>query len=90
MNNPPVIEKKKLGALIEISIRRSIKLNHSNGVSSNHMNTQTVARRNANFQLPSAKSLRKHLEKRRRKCLERDKKISRSLALLVVAFALCW
>jgi hypothetical protein len=42
------------------------------------------------FQISTPEELFIHLERKRRKKLERDKRISRSLALLVIAFFLCW
>ncbi len=90
LRNSPLIEKnKKLSTLIGINIKKTIKPNQSNGGS--NCNIEIVAsNQNTNFQIPNPKALRTHLEKKRRKCLERDKKVSRSLALLVFAFAICW
>jgi hypothetical protein len=89
LEKQPLIEKTKLRALIDINLKKTIKPNQSNGGS--NCNIESVASsRNTNFQIPNAKALRTNLEKKRRKCLERDKKVSRSLALLVFAFAICW
>ena len=42
------------------------------------------------FQIPSPNELFTRLKLKRRKNLEHDRKISRSLALLVIAFFICW
>lgn len=54
------------------------------------VNINKFRTKNHGFRIPNPGELFIHLEKKRRKAIERDKKISRSLAILVIVFFLCW
>ena len=92
------IEKTNMLNRLEnnLTLSELIKLNISNSLFDSHkaLNENTknklITQPKVNFEFLTTEKLRAHLDIKRRKCLKRDTKVSRSLALLVIIFGLCW